>query len=380
MDFTIKKVELLHAISKCELASDSKHVTMAFRMMRVEARKKNIRFVSVGEFCSVDTVSKADDIKTQGVFNVSPQRLRDIAHSMPDGSIRITLKGSRVTVQSATSKRKATFENHTVDVYDVDDPGKEAQWVQIDSRELVRALKAVRAASKFEDSEKPVVSLLVPTEACVKAFGCNGHLISIVDTSIKEPLPFVLRFPEKAAEILAIMATVDDFVRVIATDARLYMENNDTLVSAMLPAYERINQVNLFMSLMDNPSNPRGPTLRFQQLHSGLKSVLAATGFAGSGEKGSRGYQLKVHLGNDGISIGMNLSEADSVDEFEPTRDGDQDLDVFVSSTFFDKLLSSISVAGGVDEMQSFIASEGMMLAFRSQGIVAGIMTENPIK
>lgn len=378
MDFTIKKVELLYAISKCELATDNKHQNVAFRMMRVEARSGHVQFIAVGKMCSVDTAGRAE-VKVKGMFNVSPQRLRDIAQSMPDGGIRISLKGTRVTVQSDSSKRKATFESHTVDVYHVDDPGQGAPWVEVDSRELVRALKTTRFAAKFEDSDKPAVSLLVPTESGLKAFGCNGHLLTIADTKIKETFNETIRFPEKAVEILSLVSSVSDFVRLYTTDARLYLESDDTLVSAMLPQYERANQVRLFMGMMDNTENPRGPTVRLQQLQSGAKSVLAATGFAGSGEKGSRGYQLKMHLGNDGVKIGLSLSEADSMDEFDVTRDGDSDIDVLVSSSLFDKLMSSIASAESVDEVQSFLASDGLMLAFRSQGIVSGIMTERPI-
>lgn len=373
MDFTINKSNLIAAISKCEKAADSKHVTLAFRMMRVDVRAKTVKFVSVGEFCSVDTVAPAEAVKEKGVFNVSPQRLRDIVSSMPEGTVRLSMKGSRITVASSVSKRKATFENHTVDVYSIDDPGKEAPWIEMKARELVAALKKVRAASQWEDSAKPVVSLLVPSEAGIRVFGCNGYLITVVDTSMKLTCDKI-RFPAKATDILELMATDDDNVRVFVTDSRLYLENCDTLVTAALPDYQFMSPVHAYLDMLSSKDNPRGPAMKLSPLHSGLKSVMAAAGFASTAERGSRGYQVKLHMGNDSVRVGLNLSEADSVDEFDTVKSGDEEFDVCVSSNFFDKLLNSLS---GCEEVQSLLAgSDRNLLALRAQGIVSGIMLE----
>ena len=380
MDFTIKKENLLGCISKCEQEADPKHVTAAFRVMRVITGKKGqVKFASVGEFCSVDTVAISDEIKEQGSFNVAPQRLRDIVNGMPDGKIRISMKGTRVTVSSG--KRRANFENNTVDAYTIDDPGKNAQWLEMESRKLVAALKRVRGSAQWiDDTSKPTVMILIPTEAGLQAYGCTGYTLTIVDTNMRVDCER-MKVPSKAADLLALMSEDDDKVRVIYTDSRIYLENCDTLVSAMVPEYGAMAQVDLILDMIRDTSHPRGPSFNVSKMRTGLKSVLAATGFASSNDKGSRGYQVRLHLGRNEISMRLNLSEADATDEFDPTQGPDddaiQDLDVLVSSTLFDKVLSSLD---GTDEVQSLLMSHGMMITFRSGGIISGFMTESELK
>jgi DNA polymerase III sliding clamp (beta) subunit (PCNA family) len=213
VDFITQRAEVLAAIDKCSVAAPGGHTNSAFDMMRVETKgKKKVGFVTVGERAAVDTVGEAT-VKDPGSFNVRPKHLRDIASAMPDGPVQFSLKGTRVTVKSTVSKRKASFESSVTDVFHIDDPGKEAAWVEINARELTRALRIVHAASQTSDSN-PVASLLIMTERGVNVFGCNMHLLALVETSIRvEGLTHVV-LPDQACAVLTQMSEVDDKVRL----------------------------------------------------------------------------------------------------------------------------------------------------------------------
>lgn len=371
MDFTISKQALLGAIDKCQLATDKSHTKEAFRMMSVNAAKRStVGLSAMGELCSVDTVAETET-KAPGMFNVMPGRLRDIASSMPEGKMQFTLKGTRVTVKSLVSTRKATFENHTIDPFRVDDPGKEAPWREVNSQELLRALRCVKAACQWEN-DNPVTSLLIPTERGVDVYGCNGYIISLCETSIRfegETKP--MQVPQKATELLALMAQDDGVVRVYADERRLFLENQDTLISAALWAGDpAVNQHHHMIPILKDPTNERGPVFSLAQFAQGVKSVLALSGFAGNQEKGSRGYQVHATLGSETCVVELEFSEANARDEFNVKEPGAQ-LDFYLSSKFLEQMLSSLAP---YENVQAFRA--GNLLLLRSQGIYYGIMEE----
>lgn len=372
MDFTISKEHLLAAIDKCQLATDKSHVTEAFRMMTVNASKaKAVAFSAVGEFCSVDTVADAET-KTKGQFNVMPGRLREIANAMPSGKIHFTLKGSRVTVKSLVATRKATFESHSTDPYKVDDPGQEAPWLAVNQQELLRALACVKQATIWENGD-PVSTLLIPTDRGVDVYGCNGYLIAICETTIRfEGDKTPLQIPQKAAEVLALMAPDDDgTVRLFSDNARLYLENRDTLVSAALwGANPNVNAHPHMIRILKQPDNLVGPSFSLAKLSQGVKSVLSLSGFASSTDKGTRGFQVHVALGPDKCVVELGLSEADARDEFEVEKDGSA-LDFYLSSNFLEKMLSSLAP---YDHVQAQRAEN--LLLLRSAGVFYGIMEE----
>lgn len=372
MDFTIKKEALLGAIDKCQLATDKSHVTESFRLMTVNASKnKSVSFSAVGEFCSVDTVADAE-VKTKGAFNVMPGRLRDIAMSMPAGAIQFSLKGTRVTVKSLVSSRKATFESHSTDPFRVSDPGKEAAWIDINAGVLLRAVKVVKAASIFEDGS-PIESLLLPTERGLDVYGCNGYLIAVCETPIRiEGRTKPIQLPAKASDVLALMPPNEDGnVRLYTDDVRIYLESDDTLVSAVLWAQNPGVAAHPHMlKLLKDPDNIKGPVLDLEHLAQGVKSVLALTGFAGDKEKGSRGYQLHATIGADTCVVELGLSEADARDEFDVAASG-AELEFLLSSALFEKMLSSLA---GYHQVQAYRCSN--LLLLRSQGVLYGIMEE----
>jgi hypothetical protein len=373
MDFTIDRADLLAAIDKCALAvPDPKHPIEALRVMTVDASKKaTVRFAAVGEFCSVDTVSKAD-IKGKGDFNVYPRHLRDIASSMPQGRVQLSRKGDRITVKSLVSSRKATFQHHSLELRGIEDPGKGASWQQVDSHELVRALKMVRSASIWDERNDPVMSLLLPTERGLDVFGCNGYLISLIETSIRilgEPI----WMPATAVAVLLLMAPDDANIRLLSDGHRVYLENADTLVSASLPAqYAFATTHPHLIGLLKDESNVVGPTFAVAPLTAGVKAVLSLAGFAGEKDKkGARGYQLKAVFGET-VSVELGFSEADARDEFDVIATG-AELEFRLSSKFLDQMLSSLA---DVEQVQALRADN--MLVLRSQGVLAGIMEERP--
>lgn len=369
MEFTIKKVDLLYCIDKCSQAVDSKHQLTAFRVMRVVTKKQDVKFCAVGEACSVDTVAAAE-IKAAGEFNVSPQRLRDIAHVMPDGKIHISRKGTRVTVKSLTSKRKATFESTTVDAFKVDDPGSDAPWRSMKAEELLRALKIVKHASHSERQDIPSVSVLIPTEKGLRVFGCNGYLIAVADTSIHiDGSP--IRVPEKAVELMRLMVIEDADIEMYSDQARLYLQNRDTLVSAALANTEFLTHALNYIALLEDQNNPAGPTFQIAKLHDGLKSVLALGGFAAENDRGSRGYSVKVDF-KDTVVVELGFSEADARDEFDVEKTGAH-ISMMLSSKFFEQLLSSLS---GYGEARVLTASDDTMLLIRTEGVTIGAMRE----
>ncbi len=371
MDFTIDRADLLAAIDKCALAvPDPKHPTEVFRVMTVDAsKKKTVRFAAVGEYCSVDTVSKAE-IKSQGTFNVYPRHLRDIASVMPPGRIQCSLKGTRVTVKSLVSSRKASFEHHTVDIKPIEDPGKGAPWVEVDSQELMRGLQATKAASTWFGMSDPVASLLMPTERGLDVFGCNMYLITVAQTSIRIDGPPIV-MPATAIALLALMAPMDANVSLLTVGNRVYLENCDTLVSASLFEYKFLQTHLMMMSLLTEGLTV-GPTFELARLTQGVKALGVLSGFAGAADKKNEfGLKLRISFGQT-VRVSLALAAADGVDEFDVGATNGE-FEVFLSSGVFEKMLSSLDGHKDVQAVLTF-NDPTQLLVLRSQGIQCGIM------
>lgn len=376
MEFTINKDDLIAAIDKCATAvPDPKHPTEAFTVMLVDAtKKKSVRFAAVGEFCSVDTVTDAE-IKSSGTFNVKPRHLHNVASSMPPGQVKFSLKGTRVTVQSVNSKRKASFENHSTEVRPVQDPGRDVAWKTVNAPELLRGLRIAKAASTWYGRIDPVASLLIPTARGLDIFGCNMYLLADVQTSIQiDGDPIVM--PASLSALLALMAPDDDNVSLFVDEQRVYMENCDTLVSAQLFDYKFLPNKNyqMFVDMMKDPSNTVGPTVSLPQLVTGTKSVLSCTSFAGDKERDSDyGVQLRTVFG-DSASVALDLADADAKDEFPAIAPG-ATIDCYIQSRLFEQMLGSFA---GVEQVQVLRAVQNttVMLVLRCQGITYGLMTK----
>ncbi len=372
MEFTIGKDYLLAAIDKCQLATDDKHQTEAFTVMTVDAtKKKTVRFAAVGQYCSVDTVTESET-KSFGSFNVKPKHLRGIVSSMPPGRIQISLKGERVTIKSLVSSRKASFQNHTLDIFKVSDPGKDVAWVDVDAPELVRALAAVKAAASWTNRTDPDGCLLVPTERGLSLFGCNMYLLARVDTSLRmDGSPIIM--PAAASAVLALMAADDASVRLFADDHRVYMENTDTLVSAPLFDYKFLPNYQMFWGMIEDKDNIAGPVLSLVSFVQGVKAVLACSGFASEKERETmHGTCLHVSFGNH-AEVSLDLAEADAKDEFDVIRPG-AEFRCYVDSALLLQLLGSF---GSSAEVQILLAHHEptTMLVVRTKGLTYGLMT-----
>jgi hypothetical protein len=376
VEFTINKDDLIACIDKCSTAvPDPKHPTQAFTVMLVDAtKKKSVRFAAVGEFCSVDTVADAD-IKSGGSFNVKPRHLQTVASSMPPGQIKFSLKGTRITVQSMVSKRKASFENHTIDVRPVQDPGRDVAWKTVNAPELLRGLRVAKAASTWYGRVDPVASLLIPTERGLNIFGCNMYLVAEVETSIQiDGGPIVM--PASLSALLAFMAPDDENVNLFVDQHRIYMENCDTLVSAQLFDYKFLpnNNFQMCINMMKSPLNTMGPVVSLPKLVTGAKSVLSCTVFAGDKERDSDyGVQLRAVFG-ESASLSLNLADGDAKDEFSVVTPGSE-IDCYISSRLFEQMLASFV---GVEEVQVMRAVQDatIMLVLSSPGITYGLMTK----
>ncbi len=370
MDFTIQRAEVLAAIDKCSVAAPGGHTNSAFDMMRVEAKgQKKVRFAAVGDRAAVDTIGEAK-IKAPGTFNVRPKHLRDIASAMPDGWIRFSLKGTRVTVQSETSKRKASFESSIVDIFKIDDPGKEAAWIEVSAVELNRALRIVRPASQTTD-DNPVASLLIVTERGVNVFGCNMHLIAVVESSIRVTGQTDIVLPDQACAVLAQMVEHDDKVKIFASPSRVYLENGDTLVSAALPAnYRFVGTHQHLTALLTAKERIAGPTLNPSLLLQGTKSVLALGGFR-SDEERKKGFSIDLTFGPGQASVELALGSADARDEFTCSDDG-AELTCRIDS---DYLLKALGALAGVEQVRVYQNQELFIL--QTQGVSYGIMQQH---
>lgn len=369
MEFVIKRVELLAAINKVSQVTDDKSTNHAFRVVRIESVKKKVKFTAVGELCSVFTVCPAVDTKQAGSFTVSPKRLHDIATSMPEGEIVFSLKGTRVTAKSKVSSRKASFENNTVEVHNVEYPGDDVAWREMNSRELTRCLAITHNAAHWIDGkDAPVQHMLLPRESGLVFFACNGYLCSIVTSSIKIDGPDIV-VPHIATKVLALMVDLDDKVSVYSDEHRIYFQNCDTRVSAMLAPYA-IGNVQMFLDLLQNESNTAGPSFSLPQLTDSVKSVLRLSSFASTDERGSRGYSVLINFGAS-IVTELAFSEADARDEFAAIRDSGNELRFRLSSKLLESALASM---GGMPEAQAVRGD--MMLILKSQGVMCGVMEE----
>ncbi len=370
MDFAIKRIEILAAIDKCSVAAPGGHQNIAFDMMRVEAKgQKKVRFAAVGDRASVDTVGEAK-VKAPGSFNVRPKHLRDITSAMPDGEVRFSLKGTRVTVQSATSKRKATFESSTVDIFNIDDPGKDAAWIEVNAVELNRALRIVRPASQTTD-DNPVASLLIMTERGVNVFGCNMHLIAVVESSIRVTGPTHIVLPDQACTVLAQMTDSDNDVRIFADANRVYLENCDTLVSAALPANYRFASTHQHLTaLLTANERIAGPTINPSLLLQGTKSVLALGGFRNDDER-KKGFSIDLSFGPGQASVALALGSADARDEFGCSDDG-AEMTCRIDS---DYLLKALGALAGTEQVRVYQNQDLFIL--QTQGLIYGIMQQH---
>jgi len=373
MDFVIKREEILAAIDKCAIAIPDTHQNAAFNVMRVEAKanKKKVRFATVGDRAAVDTVGEAK-IKEPGHFNVKPKHLRDIAGAMPDGEVQFSLKGTRVTVKSMISKRKATFESSAVDIFNIDDPGKDAAWAEVNAPELNRALRLVHAASQTDDSN-PVASLLIMTERGVNVFGCNMHLLALVESSLRIEGPEHIVLPQQACAVLTQMADYDDKVRIFADDRRVYLENCDTLVSAALPAGYRFTTTHQHLTaLFTAPERVAGPTLDQSLLLQGVKSVLALGGFRSDDER-KKGFSIDLSVGPGQVVVELALGAADARDEFGCSDEG-AELTCRINSDYLLKTLGALSGYGPLRAYQN-----QNMFILQTQGVSYGIMQQQKV-
>ena len=373
MDFTIKRIDLLAAIDKCAIAVPTEHQNAAFNVVRVEGKgKKKVKLSAVGERAAVDTVVEAE-VKEPGFFNVLPKRLRDIAASMPEGKIHFSLKGTRVTVKSGGASRRATFESLTVDLFSVDDPGRDAPWITVDSKELERALRLVKPMATSRYSDAVSVSLLIPTERGLDVFGCNDHLIGLAETSIRVDGTTPIQLPSLASEVLFKMIDIDENVRILTTERRVYLENCDTLVSAALPSsytYETTHPMYIgYLKGTDGNKRHPGPTFDPALMRSGVKSVLALGGFANKDER-DKGMNIHLSLGKDGIKIELALGVADAKDEFG-VMSGDGELNSVVDSGY---LLSILGAFDSSASVKAYHTHDEVMLVLQSQGIACGLV------
>jgi hypothetical protein len=181
----------------------------------------------------------------------------------------------------------------------------------------------------------------------------------------------VMQMPQKASDVLALMASDDEVVRLFADDRRVYLENADTLVSAALwAAFPGVNSHPHLIGLLKDSNNIEGPTFRLSTLADGVKSILKLSGFASDKDKGSRGFQLHAVLGSDSCVVELGLSEADARDEFDVDHSG-AELEFYLSSKQFEQMLGSLSSYPTVQALRA-----DNMLVLRSQGIWFGVMEE----
>ncbi len=372
MDFTINKLQLIAAIDKCAQAADPRHQTVGFRMMRFETLKKRGRASAIGEHLAVDAAVVIEEIKEHGAFSVIPQRLRDIAVNMPDGLIRFTKKGSRVTAKSTSSSRKATFEDSVVDPFKIDDPGRGAAWQRMRCTELARVIQTAKYSCAGDRVQGLPSMLLIPTDSGCSVFGCNSYLITVADSSIRLDGDKPILFPLLASDVVQLMLEEDDNISLLQIDGtRLYIENCSTLVSVALSEYQLAGVYSMYIDLLRSKENRVGPTFKLSRLADSVKSVLSAGKFATGHEHGPRGYRIHLDLGET-IKVALSLAEADSEDEFSVVSNGEK-LKYGVSSSFLLQLLSGLS---GVDEVQALSAQDDNLLVLRATGIMSGIMRE----
>lgn len=373
MDFTTGRTELLVGIDKCAIAVPGNHASVGFNVMRIDARKgkkgDKLKFVAVGETAAVDTTDHAD-VKEPGTFNVLPKRLRDIVTSMPQGKMQVSLKGTRVTVKSLVSKRKATFENMAVDGFTVDDPGQGAPWIEMEAKELGRVLRIARplcASTIYPDA-----CLLVPAERGLSVFACNGQMVAVVETKLRVIAePIIL--PGLAIDVLEHMEDADEQVRVFANERRVYLENCDTLVSAALPASYPFLTTHQHLEANvrgEGAGNARmaGPTFDAAALLVAVKGVLALGGFADKDER-EKGMGIDLGFGHDTVVVQLALGIADARDEI-PTSESGGEFDVLVDSGYLIKLLGALSAAAVT---KSFVLDGTLIL--QSQGVTVAVAT-----
>lgn len=367
MDFTIDKLDLIAAIDKCALVVDAKHTTPSFTMMLVEAsKKKTVRLAASGPFASVDTIASYD-LKESGTFYVQPARLRDLAHAMPPGRIRFTMDGTRVTCKSLTSKRVMRFESSSVEVRPIEDPGKKADWIKLDSRELIRCLKIVRPASIPDGREDVPAVMLLRQARGIDLFSCNMYLIAHLETPLQAPPGAPLVLPNAVTALLPLMAENDADVKLFSDDRRVYFESCDTLVSGALPAVYAFTATHtMLLDVIQKPEHV-GPVLSVSNLAAGVKSVLACAGFAAGDDRSSRGFSLQLKL-HDTAKVSLAMAAADSEDEFEVVTTGAH-LDVTVISKLMDGALGMLS---GVADVQCCMAGSAT-LVMRVQGLTVGV-------
>lgn len=369
MDFTIDKQELAAAIERCLLAvPDERHPTPAFQMMLVDAtkKKKSVRLAAVGEACSVDTVADAE-VKTAGKFVVRPKRLMDVVSAMPEGKIRLSLTGTRVTAKALVGSRRASFESSAIDVQPVEDPGEGAPWVELDSRVLVRDLGLVKQASSWEDRKDLIdLVMLLPSERGLDLFAFNGKRMAVIQSKLRlDGQPITL--PGTAIGVLALMAQRDDFVRLFADERRVYLENRDTLVSAAMPVgHPTVSNYSTLLGHLQDSTGAQGPTFKVKPFGESVKSLLRLWSFASSEEKRVAAHTIRVLFGET-IKLDLGISEADAQDEIAVDQAG-ADIDAYLPARQLEQMLTSFANSEVVQ-----VSQVDTTLIFRSQGVACAI-------
>ncbi len=261
-----------------------------------------------------------------------------------------------------------------MELFSVEDPGKDAPWIEVDAKELQRALLLAKPMSIWEDRPDPAITLLVPTDAGMHVFACNNYLIAKIDTSIRITGVGPIQLTQQAVEVLTMMTDIDENVRLFSNERRVYLENCDTLITAALPVtypYAATHQKYVdYISGTDGNVRQPGPSFKPALLLSGVKSVLALAGFASSDE---RKKPLSVVLKmSDVVQTELALSEADAKDEFG-VEAIDGDLTAIVDSGYLLRMLGSLTTTPVV---KAHMTHDGIMVVLQAQGLTFGVMTK----
>lgn len=275
MKFEIDRADLLAALAKCNIAteSNSPHTTFRTIFLSVDGRDKLSCFATTDRL-SVKTTIPAGITET-GKLSANAKKLTELVSSMPEGRVLVSSTAKGSTIKSKVIKR-----SYNLNATGIDQPMLE-QIPQaertVDAAELMKAWDLISFGSPGEQevSRRPGAELRFDLDRCALQTH-NGHVMARAVFGDGSALPGKVFVPERAFSVARLMAKDDAKIRVAHADRRLYLLNTDTVVSVQLPEVGFPEEASEgFARYVEEAKAGPWATLSAQAFTNALKSVMA---------------------------------------------------------------------------------------------------------
>lgn len=188
MKFTIEKTTLLKALDRAKSVTDNKGPMPILSHVRLEADPDKLHgCLKVGAtnlFIAVKTVVNCS-VDEDGGICLNAKDLYDRLKLMPDGDVKFTTEGTKVTIKAAKATRKFLLHGLPIDEYPtLPEHRAETESVTFNDRELADKIDSTIYAVS-SDETRPFLNALLfeETNGKLNLASTDGHRLAILRSS-----------------------------------------------------------------------------------------------------------------------------------------------------------------------------------------------------